>query len=152
MLKVHQKRLLETRLLPLHVSPRLSAAQRHIYQCAGAEEAVYDDEEEGVAERDEDVEVDDDGDCEGLGLRSRRSGPVSKAVAAAQGQLLGSVDNVSGLLPGDRDAPDDMAVGDVDLLSEARADLSACIYCHELASLIARVQHCGQACISGHPQ
>lgn len=78
-----------------------------------------------MAERDEDEEVDDGGDSEGLGLRSRRSGPVSKAVAAAQGQLLGSVDNVSGLLPGDSDAPDDVAAGDDDLLSEARADLSA---------------------------
>ena len=115
------------RLLPLRVYVCLSAAYRNVYPCAGAEEAVYDDEEEGVAERDEVEEVDDDGDNRGLGLRARRSGPVSKAVAAAQGQLLGSVDNVSGLLPGDSDAPDDMAAGDDELLSEARADPSACI-------------------------
>ena len=125
----------------------LSAAHRNIYSSAGAEEAVYDDEEEGVAERDEDEEVDDDGDNRGLGLRSRHSGPVSKAVAAAQGQLLGSVDNVSGLLPGDSDAPNDMAAGDDDLLSEARADLAACTHCDEHASFIACVQYFGQACI-----
>lgn len=86
---------------------------------------MYDDEE-GIAEQDEDEEVDDEGDSGGLGLRSRRSGPVSKAVAAAQGQLLGSVDNVSGLLPGDSDEADAAGAGDDDPLSEARAGLSAC--------------------------
>ena len=73
--------------------------------------------------------MDDDGDVEGLGLRSRRSDPVAKAVAAARGQLLGSVDNVSGLLPGDSDAPNAAAAGDNDdLLSEARTDLSLCTH------------------------
>ena len=110
---------------------------------------MYDDEEEGVAERDVDEEVDDDGDDKGLGLRSRRSGPVSKAVAAAQGQLLGSVDNVSGLLPGDSDAADDMAAGDDDLLSEARADLSA-RSCIAARSMLAATLACTQCVNSLH--